>query len=95
MFGAVTAYLYDYLLGIRAKDGCAGYSEIVIAPVLVDNVNCLEGHRTLKSGKVTVAYKKNGNSVEFDIEIPENQPAEFIYGGKAYKLNAGKNHFEI
>lgn len=95
MFGAVTAYLYDYLLGIRAKDGCAGYSEIVIAPVLVDNVNCLEGHRMLKSGKVAVAYKKDGNSVEFDIEIPENQPAEFIYGDKAYKLNSGRNHFEI
>lgn len=95
MFGAVTAYLYDYLLGIRAKDGCAGYSEIVIAPVLVDNINEIEGHRTLNSGKVAVAYKKNGNSVEFDIEIPENQPAEFIFDGKTYKINTGKNHFEF
>ena len=95
MFGAVTAYLYDYLLGIRAKDGCAGYSEIIISPVLVDNINCIEGHRTLNSGKVAVAYKKKGDSVAFDIEIPENQPAEFIFGGKYYTLTAGKNHFEI
>ena len=95
MFGAVTAYLYDYLLGIRAKDGCAGYSEIVIAPVLVDNINEIEGHRTLNSGKVSVAYKKKGDSVAFDIEIPENQPAEFIFDGKTYPLTAGKNHFEF
>lgn len=95
MFGGVTAYIYDYLLGIRAKEGSAGYQEIIISPVLVDNVNCLEGHRTLKSGKVSVSYEKKDNAVAFDIEIPENQTAEFIFGGKTYKLNQGKNHFEF
>lgn len=95
MFGAVTAYLYDYLLGIRAKDGCAGYSEIVVAPVLVDGINRIEGHRTLRTGKVSVSYLKDENSVTFDIGIPENQPAEFIFGEKTYKLNTGLNHFEI
>lgn len=95
MFGAVTAYLYDYLLGIRAKGGSAGYSEIVISPVTVDGINRIEGHRTLKSGKVAVSYKKSANSVAFDIEIPENQVAEFVFGGEAYELKAGHNHFEI
>lgn len=95
MFGAVTAYLYDYLLGIRSKNGSAGYREIIIAPVFVDNINSLEGHRTLKSGKVSVSYKRKGNSVIFDIEIPENQPAEFIFEGTAHSLISGKNHFEF
>lgn len=94
MFGAVTAYLYDYLLGIRAKSGSAGYAEIIISPVIVDGINKLEGHRTLKSGVVSVAYKKNENSVGFDIDIPENQSAEFIFGGETHKLSAGKNRFE-
>lgn len=35
------------------------------------------------------------SSVEFDICIPENQPAEFIFGEKSYKLNAGKNTFKF
>ncbi len=95
MFGAVTAYLYDYLLGIRAKDGCAGYSEIIVSPVLVDNINVLEGSRTLKSGVVSVAYRKTENCVEFDVCIPENQAAEFVFEGKTYLLKAGKNHFEF
>ncbi len=91
MFGAVTAYLYDYLLGIRAKDGCAGYSEIIISPVIVDTVNKIEGHRTLKSGKVSVAYEKSNGKIEFTITIPENLPAEFIFGDKTTALHAGKN----
>lgn len=91
MFGAVTAYLYDYLLGIKAKKGCAGYSEIVISPVTVDGVDRIDGYRTLKSGKVSVSYEKSENGISFRIEIPENLPAEFVFGGKTYKLNTGLN----
>ncbi len=95
MFGAVTAYLYDYLLGIKAKKGCAGYSEIEISPVTVDGVNRIEGYRTLKSGKVSVSYEKTENGISFRIKIPENLPAEFIFGGKIYKLKSGLNTIEI
>ena len=93
MFGAVTAYLYDYVLGIRAKKGCAGYSEIVISPVIVDGVNSATGYRTLKSGKVSVSYKKIGDKIEFEIVIPENLPAEFELGEEKRTLSAGINKF--
>lgn len=94
MFGAVTAYLYDYLLGIRAKNGSAGYENIVISPLIVDGINKLEGHRTFKSGIVSLSYAKSDRSIVFDIAVPENQCAEFVFGGKTYKLNTGNNHFE-
>lgn len=93
MFGAVSAYLYDYFLGIRAKDGSAGYSEIIISPVIVDGINRLEGYRTFKTGKVCVSYTKTENHVEFEILIPENQPAEFVFEGETHTLAAGFNKF--
>lgn len=93
MFGAVTAYIYDYLLGIRAKNGSAAYSEIIISPVIVDGINRVEGHRTFKTGKVSVSYKKTENSIEFEIEIPENQSAEFVFDGKTHMLSVGINKF--
>ena len=95
MFGAVTAYLYDYLLGIRAKDGSAAYSEITVSPVIVDDVDKAEGYRTFRTGKVSVAYVKADNKVTFSICIPKNQPAEFVFGDKKIKLNAGENKFEF
>ncbi|MBQ2842289.1 MAG: family 78 glycoside hydrolase catalytic domain [Clostridia bacterium] len=95
MFGAVTAYLYDYLLGIRAKEGCAGYSEIVISPMIVNGINSAEGGRTFKSGVVSVSYKKIGNSVDFIIDIPEKQPAEFVFKEGKRILVAGVNKFNV
>ena len=95
MFGAVSAYLYDYLLGIRAKDGCAAYSEIVISPVIVDGIGKINGHRTLKSGKVSVSYVKTEGEVSFEIIIPQNQPAEFIFGKEKFALNSGENKFTV
>lgn len=95
MFGAVAAYIYDYILGIRAKDGCAAYSEITVAPVIVDGINTACGFRTLPSGKVSVSYKKEKNIITFDITVPENQPAEFVFGGEKRFLNAGRNQFTV
>ncbi|MBQ2902819.1 MAG: family 78 glycoside hydrolase catalytic domain [Clostridia bacterium] len=95
MFGAVTAYLYDYLLGIRAKDNCAAYSEVIVSPVIVDGVSSVEGFMTLAGGKVSVAYKKNGEDVEFSIIIPDGMPAEFVFGNEKRVLAAGENSFTI
>ena len=95
MFGAVVAYFYDYLLGIRAKDGCAAYSEIEIAPVLVNQIGKLSGHRTLPAGKLSVAYEKTDAGVTFTIEVPENLPAVFVFGGERYQLQPGENRFTL
>lgn len=95
MFGAVIAYFYDYLLGIRAKEGCAGYSEIIISPVIVEGINHIEGYRTLKTGKICVSYIKSENSIEFEITIPENQPSEFVFGNYKRILNAGVNNITV
>lgn len=95
MFGAVAAYIYDYILGIRQKDGCAGYSEIVISPVMPENLNRASGFRTLPRGKVSVAYEKTGNKISFRIVIPENQKAEFVFAGRIFELKTGINEFEF
>ncbi len=93
MFGAVVAYLYDYLLGIRAKAGCAAYRELEIAPVLVKQVNKLSGWRMLPAGKVFVSYEKTETGVSFTIEVPEGLPAVFVYDNQHFTLKAGENSF--
>ena len=95
MFGAVTAYLYDHLAGIRAKDECAAYQEIEIEPVLVAQVNQLSAWRALPAGRVSVAYQKKENGVSFTITLPENLPATFVYNGQRYALTAGENKFDL
>ncbi len=95
MFGAITAYLYDYLLGIQNKPGSAAYRELVIAPVLAKGINRLKGDRLLPGGKVSVAYEKETDAVTFHIMIPEKQKAEFIWQNTVYPLTAGENQFRV
>ena len=95
LFGAVVAYLYDYLLGIRNKDGSAGYREREISPVFVKNINRLEGHRTLPGGKVSVVYERKDGEIFVTVSAPENQHAEFIHQGKRFILCAGENRFVL
>ena len=89
MFGAVVSHLYDYLLGIRQEG--AGYDHPVIAPVLVPQINTLSGHRTLKTGRLCVAYKKGDGRVCFEIDIPKGQKADFLFDGQCHPLFSGKH----
>lgn len=92
MFGAVTAYLYDYLMGVRAADGCAAYETIVIEPVLVKQISRLNAWRELPAGRVSVTYEKTAEGAAFSITLPAGLPAVLVYGGKRHELAAGENH---
>jgi hypothetical protein len=95
MFGAVTAYLYDYLLGLRQKEGSSGFDDLIIAPVLVDEINHLSGKRVLPKGEVSVSYEKKDGKASFTITIPNGQNAEFISGETKMPLSPGENKFTL
>ena len=95
MFGAVTAYLYDYLLGIRQKEGSKGYDDLIIAPVLAEGINSLRGKRVLPKGEVFISYEKADGKISFIITIPEGQNAEFILGETKISLSSGENRFTL
>lgn len=91
MFGAVCAYLFEYLLGIQSKDNLPACKAITISPVLVPQLNHVDGYRTIPTGKVHVSYTKHADSVDFSIVIPENQQAEFRYQDEIIPLHTGEN----
>ena len=95
MFGAVTAHLFDYLLGIWQEEGEAGYERIVIRPQFVSQLNRVSGSRTLPCGKVCVSYVKTDNNVELCITVPEGIDAAFEFGGRKEVLIAGENRFDL
>ncbi len=95
MFGALTRYLFTYLLGITQSEDSAGFEKIRIAPCLVNGLNKVSGYITTVRGKISVSYEKTGDSVCFDIELPENVSAEFICGEIKKKLNGSQHKFSI
>ncbi len=95
MFGAICAYLYDFILGIREADGYATYERIKIAPTLPSFMTFAEGSRTLPSEKVSVKIEKLNTGMRFAVKIPEGLNASIEFEEKEYPLFGGENIIEV
>ncbi len=95
MFGACVIWLFEYVLGIRQKEGKVGYTDIIINPVKSKALTRVKGSITVEKGKIGVSYVRVKGVTEFTVEIPEGINAEFIFEGQSVELKAGVNNFKI
>ena len=83
MFGAVVAYLFEYLLGIKQKSDDFGFDSITISPKAIDGLSYAKGHITTKHGAVSVEYEKNSDGkLNVKIAVPKNIKAEISVDGE-------------
>ena len=86
MFGAVSQYLFAYVLGIRQKEHSICYEDLVIAPECMDSIEEAEGSIMTKNGRISVKY----NKTEITVRIPEKTKALLLMNGQELALEAGK-----
>lgn len=89
--GAVVEFLYSKLAGINV----AGENSFLITPAPGGDIRYVKARYTSEYGEVSSSWKKEGNKVIYDIEIPANCTAkvELINGLKAI-IGPGKHHYE-
>lgn len=95
MFGASAQYLFDYLLGIRQNDDSVGYERVTISPVFASPLSHARGHITTPRGRISVAWKRTGESVEVEVDADERIDAVFCFGDVKRKILPGKNVIKI
>lgn len=95
MFGSPVAYFFEYLLGIKQKEFGAGYTDLIIEPTFVKQINNLEGHMDVPKGRVEVSYKKTNGIVKISVTVPAGVKAVFVYSDMAKELVSGVNEFEF
>lgn len=95
MFGAVVAYFFEHLLGIKQTENSAGYKEILIEPKAYKRFEHNEGSILTPQGRVEVGYKNHKDKTIFTITIPEGTKAEFKANNTLLSLECGKNTIEI
>lgn len=94
MFGAVTRYLFSFILGITQEKNSAGYEKIVIAPQIPDGLNRASGHITTVRGEIAVSFVRTEREMDFYVTVP--QKSWFTYGSDCeYELWEGENHIHI
>lgn len=89
MFGAVTAYLFRYILGIRTNET----GLVRIEPLYTGKDGEYSGSIAALQGRVSVKVKYAGDKAEISVISPCD--TELCFGGKKYKLTKGENHIVI
>lgn len=89
--GALVEWLFKSMLGIKVK----GENSFEISPVIGEGVEHAKGSYNSIYGKVVVYWKKEKGKVLFDIEVPANAKATFIYKSKQEILEPGKYSFSL
>lgn len=88
MFGAVSRYLFEYILGIRQKEDSCAFEQIVIEPLCVKKVKRAQGQIKTPKGIISVTY----DSDSIRVEIPENVNGILRFGGEEIILKSGINY---
>ena len=86
--GAVVEWLYKSMLGIKIK----GENAFEISPVIGEGVDFAKGSYRSLYGEVAVSWRKENGKVNFEIEVPANTTAAFIFKDKLEQLEPGKHH---
>ncbi len=89
MFGAVTRYLFEYILGIRQAKDSVAYESVIISPECMKEIPFAKGKITTIKGEISVEYDER----EIKITVPEKINAVLKLNGKETKLYSGKNVF--
>lgn len=85
MHGAVTRYLFEYILGIRQAEGSVAYKDLVIEPKCQELVRHASGHITAGAGEISVAY----DEYKINVSIPTDTRAVLRLNGREYLLKSG------
>ncbi len=86
MFGAVSRYLFEYILGIRQKDSSVGFEQVVIAPKCMDLVSKAKGYVTTASGKIGVTYDEK----TIQVSVPAGVSAVLVLSDRTEVLKSGE-----
>ncbi len=90
MFGAVSTYLFEYLLGIKQDKGSCGFDRVTISPAYLDTLPFVSGHITTPKGVIKVETRvirgkktltvSMPDGIHATVHAPIGKPLEFTKG---------------
>jgi len=111
MFGEIGAWMYKGIAGIKIDETQPGFKNVILSPNFVEGISHFEATHTGSYGEIVSSWKREGNSVVYDVIIPANSTASITFsqdGGKKvyengkllnisgqYKVTSGTYEFKI
>ncbi len=95
-YGSVASCFYAVLGGIQQDTSATGFRKVVIKPCFTKKLDFVEASYAAPYGKISVNWKRTGNSVAVKINIPANVTARIILPQMAEKtVGSGEYTFTI
>jgi alpha-L-rhamnosidase len=94
-FGAVSEWMFRYILGINPDINRPGYEHFVIHPRPGGTLTWAKGSYNSIRGEIVVSWKISNSTFVLDVSIPANTTATIILpNGKTHEAGSGKHRFE-
>ncbi len=99
MFGDVSNWFMQWIAGIGLDPEKPAFKHILIRPQIVGDLTWAKASIDSPYGKISSSWKRNGKTLQLDIEIPANTTAtvqipDTESGGRTVKVGSGKHSFK-
>ncbi len=91
--GDISAWMLNYLAGIRQSENTVGFQSIIIKPIYTKSLNNAKGEYISVNGKISSAWERKGNKLKLLVSIPQNCKAT-VTTNKTIELGPGNFKFE-
>tara|TARA_R110000868_G_scaffold131361_2_gene341375 strand:+ start:14457 stop:17108 length:2652 start_codon:yes stop_codon:yes gene_type:complete len=101
MFGEIGAWLFKGIGGIFPDENAPGFKNTLLRPHFIEQLDYFNSSHIGPYGKIVSNWKKNKNSIHYNVVIPPNSTATIFINAKIVILNNKKikplnnNSFEI
>lgn len=95
MYGDISAWMYQYLGGIKPQLETPGFKHCRIEPIFIDELDFVKMSHQSPNGVWKSSWQRKGNMVECIFELPLNCTAQVVLPGVNEIISAGVNKFTI
>ncbi len=93
--GAIAAWMYKSLAGIKLDKNETSFKKIIIEPSFIEDLDFVDASYNSLYGKIKVKWTKENNNVKLEIEIPPTATAQLKLPQKSHNIKGGEHQFEF
>ncbi len=90
MFGDISAWMYQYLGGIRPLKESPGFRKFVIKPCFVKKLDYVKACHVSPYGSIKSEWKRKNGKIQCMFDVPPGSRADIILPGKTIRNAAGR-----
>ena len=95
MYGDISAWMYQYLGGLRPMQETPGFRTMVIRPCFVKQLQWVKMSHKSPYGEIRTEWKRTGKQIECKFEIPKGCEADIVLPGKTVRNAEGSFKLQV